>query len=148
MEFRRAFISEYKKELENLVDDFWEETTVYNQKYAKINWTVYENLEESGNFVLYIAEEDDKLCGYNCYVVMPCVNNTDILQADTAGLFLVQDKRGGRNARNFLIFSEEQLKNLGVISITAGVLPKRNYAPLLEYLGYSVAETMYIKMVN
>lgn len=148
MEFRRALISECKEELENLVDDFWEETTVYEQKYAKINWDLYEKLEDSGNFVLYIAEEGSRLCGYNCYIVSECINNTDILQADTAGIFLVNDRRGGRNALNFLAFSEEQLRLLGVKSITAGVLPKRDYSSLLLRTGYAVAETIFIKMVN
>jgi hypothetical protein len=148
MEFRVAKIDEIRDQITSLLHDHYKEVIEYKDTLVNPNWEVYKILENSGALVIFVAEKDSKVVGYNCYIIQPLPQNVDQIIAQTEAFYLSPGCRGGRNSYRFLQFSENRLKELGADIIVAGVIPKRDYSSLLLHLGYTIAETLYSKRLT
>jgi len=111
------------------------------------DWERYKLIEEQGNLRVYTARDsDDLLIGYCAFFVNYNLHYKSSLQAVQDVLYTEKERRGF--GKKFIAWCDEQLTDEGVQKIYHHTKAKHNFGPMLETLGYELADLLYAKRAD
>jgi GNAT superfamily N-acetyltransferase len=130
-------VLETKKELEVLLDKHYEELTL-NKDVVKLKpiWSLYKELEDKNQFVLFTARDNNELIGYSAFFLKSHIHYEDLIVASNDVLFLKSEYRLGTTGIKLLKYSEQKVKELGANKITWHVKASNDFRPILHRMGY------------
>jgi GNAT superfamily N-acetyltransferase len=112
------------------------------------DWERYYALQAAGSIRVYTARREGEIIGYAVFIVNRNLHYSTSLQAVQDILFIREDLRRGTLGTRLIKFSEEQLKAEGVQVVVHHIKSKHNWSPLIERLGYSLVDLIYLKRIN
>lgn len=124
----------------------YDEVAPYDDIPLNVNWKKYLRLEECGILKLYIARKDNSVIGYAVFFVMSNIDYQKSLQASLSNIF-IHPKHRGRGA-SFILWCDDQLRELGVQVVYHHVKNKNDYGILLKRLGYERMNIEYSKRLD
>ena len=137
-----------KEELQPLLEKHWQEIAHDLTIPLQPRWDVYFALQAAGALNCFIARDDGKLIGYAVFFINFNLHYGSSLQAQQDIVFIEPALRRGTLGTRLLKYAEAQLKAAGVQVVLHHVKAKHNWGPMLERLGYSLADLIYVKRVN
>lgn len=110
-----------------------------------IDWGHYAGLERNRALRIFTARVDEKLVGYNVFVLTfhPRYKTTLFAQNDVIFVHPEHRGRGGE----FVDFSDEQLKSDGVVKATYHVKVKHDWSPMIRQKGYAPQDIVLTKVL-
>lgn len=112
------------------------------------DWERYYALQDAGSIRVYTARRDGEIIGYAVFIVNRNLHYSTSVQAVQDILFIREDLRRGTLGTRLIKFSEEQLKQEGVQVVVHHIKAKHDWSPLIERLGYSLVDLIYLKRIN
>lgn len=149
--FTEESVKDGGAELEALTRAHYDEIAIHKDIELKPRWDVYYKAEEMGKTRYYtVRDETDKLLGYALFFVDKHIHYADCTVANQDVVFLDQSIRGKKAGALFIAWCDEQLKNVGVQLVMHHVKakPELDFSPLLEKMGYSIADKIYTKRLD
>lgn len=137
------------EEIKLIVHEHWEELALdKDQIKLDPDYNRYESIDALGVIHLVTARDNGILIGYCIFFVMPALHYKNSKQAVYDIFYLRKPYRKGRNGIRFIKFAEESLKKVGVQKVYMGVKLNNDFGKVFEYLGFTPAERIYIKMIG
>ncbi len=140
--------SDVIEEIKPLLHNHWleiarhRETIPLNPNYEK-----YVELEKVGALHIATLRDDGKLKGYCISFIQPHLHYMDCLMALNDILFIDKEYRRGTNAIRLIKFTEQALKEVGVMKSHITMKIAHDFGPVLERMGYTAIEKVYEKML-
>lgn len=144
MQFQRERIVDAWSEMTPLIRANHAETGVLDEREFAPDFDRYQHLEASGIARLFTIRDGMKLVGYAVFLVVPHLHYPDLQWALQDVLFVLPEHRGPRAIR-FIRWTDEELKADGAHIVYRHVSKGRDYSRTLERLGYTAAETSFIR---
>jgi hypothetical protein len=94
------------------------------------------------------ARDEGQLIGYVATIVAPHLHYKDHLMANNDVLFMHPDHRHGRTFTTMLKFTEDYLRDLGVVNFYVHMKVSHDFSSLLERLGYTEIERNFEKQLR
>lgn len=147
--FQRESLSAVREEIVPLLERHWEEIAV-NKDKIKLNpdWEMYAKLEDAGVLGIYTARRDGKLIGYFVVVAERNIHYKDHIFAVNDIIYLAPEYRKGMVGFRLIKYAEQDLKSLGVSTLTINTKVHKPFDPLLERMGFSLKERVYSKYLG
>lgn len=148
MFFQRERVHDVIPEMPKLLQSHWAEVARDHDIPLEPDYEIYRLMEDKGSLRMYTAREIEggKLIGYNCFFVQPHLHYKSSIQASQDIIFIDKERRGF--GRRFINWCDEQLADEGVQKVMHHVKAKHNFGPLLESLGYELADLIYAKRLD
>lgn len=143
--FARESMADVVPAIQPLLLEHWAEVAHYPDIPLAPNWPQYELMEGAGLLRIYTARACFALIGYCIYIVAPGLHYRHVTYANQDILFLESRYRRGRMARDFIRFTEGDLKAEGVKVVLHHVKVVSGLGPMLERDGYGPIDTIYGK---
>lgn len=139
------FADIWEGEFKQLAFDHWDETMrpVTNDEFNP-DTKRYINFNEIGFYRLYTARKDGVLVG-DIGIYITDSMHTQKKTATEDSWYMKPEVRNGRNSLRFLEFVENELKKMGVTSISTTTPPLAKSARLMEFCGYKNLTNGYHK---
>ena len=137
-----------KEEVEPLLEKHWREIAHDLTIPLEPRWDVYFALQQTGALSFFTARVGGKLVGYAVFFLNFNLHYGSSFQAQQDIVFIEPDFRRGTLGTRLIKYAEEQLKASGVQVVLHHVKQKHNWGPLLERLGYSLVDLIYLKRIN
>jgi GNAT superfamily N-acetyltransferase len=112
------------------------------------DWERYYALQDAGSIRVYTARRNGEIIGYAWFIVNRNLHYSTSVQAIQDVIFIRKDLRRGTLGTRLIKFSEEQLKQEGVQVVVHHIKAKHDWSPLIERLGYSLVDLIYLKRIN
>jgi hypothetical protein len=134
------------REAEGLFKDHQKEAGKFSEDPINIQWEMLSLAEDAGALKSYkiIAFPSMEIVGYNVYSVQRSPFHAQILAATNVAIYIKPGHRR-ENAREFLEFCENQLRELGVEVVYQPVKVWKDWSARLIKMGYSSMEKIYSK---
>lgn len=142
---------QWRDEAPPLFRAHWEEIALYREEvpldpdYEKLL-----ELERIGVLHAFTVrrKDDDALCGYSGYLVLPHIHYKSTIVAMNDVIYLDPKYRRGTTAARLVRFCESYLSStIGARRFTYHVKIAHDFGPLLERMGYAREETIFGKLV-
>jgi len=133
-------------ELKSLSKLHYKEACPYDDIPLNVNWGRLILLEVNKALKFYAMRKDGDLIGYALFIVADSIEYQGSLQASLNNIFIHPGNRG-RGAK-FILWCDEQLKDLGVQVVYHHVKSKNDYGLLLKRLGYDIMNIEYSKRLD
>lgn len=146
MTFGRERIADAWDEALPLLRENVEETGALPPEEFNPNRELLERFDGEGLLHTYVARVDGRIAGYAVMSVSPHLHFSATVWAIQEVLYVHPDHRG-RLAWRFIDWQDFELAKLGTNVILRQVTTRKNYAPLLERLGYVKEATEYVRRV-
>jgi len=127
-----------------MAEKHWEETEAYQSFPLNPDKERYINYNDIGYHRMYMAEKDGKYVGYLGVYVTESMH-TQVKIATEDNWYLLPEARGGRTAKRFYEFVENDLQQLGVREVLMHSKNANNSVRLMKFLGYEAVGTLCIK---
>lgn len=138
-----------KSEIDYLIKKNWEDLATDKDKIKlNPNWGFYETLNSAGYLGIYTARSDGKLVGYFIAVATEHPHFRDHIFASNDVLYLDPDYRKGLAGYRLIKFVEDDLRAKGVSALTITTKVHKPFDPVLERLGFNLAERVYSKYLG
>lgn len=141
--FQRERAQDCFEEALPLLQAHWKET-VSPELTLDPDWDAYRVCEDAGTLYAYGLREDGRLHGYAVYFLQPSLHSKQTHLASQDLLYIAPAYRGPL-AVEFLEWVHAQLKVAGADTVTAHVSVRKDYGPLLRYLGYEQLSTFWMR---
>lgn len=135
-------------EIQPLLEAHWKEIAHDLTIPLEPRWDIYHAMQATGTLKTFTARAEGKLVGYAVFFLNHNMHYASSLQALQDILFITPSLRRGSLGTRLIKFAEEQLKAIGVQVVLHHVKAKHNFGPLLERVGYSLVDLIYVKRVN
>jgi GNAT superfamily N-acetyltransferase len=132
-------------EIKPMLWEHWAEIAHYPDIPLEPNWPWYEGAEAAGQLRIYTARACFALIGYCIYVVGPGLHYKSSTYANQDILFFTPGHRRGRIGRDFIRFTENQLRAEGVHVVLQHVKFAHDFGPMLKRDGYEPIDTIWGK---
>jgi hypothetical protein len=134
-------------ELMPLLKDHWVEVARDADIPLDPDWPVYQKMEEAGAFKIFTARNElGQLIGYNAFFVHHNLHYKSSKQAVQDVIFI--DKKSRGFGRSFIDWCDAELRDIGVQKVYHHVKAKHNFGPMLETLGYELADLIYARRLD
>lgn len=94
---------------------------------------------------IYTARSESKLVGYQVFTITTHPHFKDRIQAVMDLLYLSPEARLGWMGYKFLTFVDEELRKEGVHLMFRAIAAKNDFGPLLERMGYRLADLSFMR---
>lgn len=135
-----------KKDAKALFEKHYNEISHFKNIPLSIHEDAYLALDKSDGFKVFTARKNGTLIGYNVYFIHNSLHYKESIQAVQDAVFIDPDHRGF--GKDFLLYCENELKNIGVHVIYNHIKASYNIGPMLEKLGYELVDLVYGKQIN
>ncbi len=150
MKFSLELFQNIWPELQPLLMDHYQEVA-WRQDKIKLepDEQKYQTIQDQDILKIFsIRDDQNKLIGYSVYFVIPSIHYSSTLFATNDVVFLAKEHRTTGLGREFLLFCEEELKNIGVQVISLHIKEKLNWSRLAANLHYEFVESTWLKWVG
>lgn len=127
--------------------DNWGQEYIDKGEPPNLRLDRYEQFERIGYYLQFVARDGEKLAGYLGAYLTPSMHSQQLVAAEDV-LYMKSEYRNGINAKRFVEYIEQELKNKGAISITCTVKPSSPASRLLDHCGYDVTMHQYQKRLT
>lgn len=142
--FQKETYSEAVEDIKSLIGEHYEEVSQHKDFPLQPSFDIYEKLDSIGMLSIFTARDEGKvIVGYAVFIVAKEHKYKDMLKATQDVLFIRKDIRG--RGLDFLIYTQNELKEMGVKIVTQSVTPDNDFSKVLLWLGYKHTETIYTK---
>lgn len=141
-------LSQVKDEIEPLLKLDYEEMFKYKDTIPlDVDWNGYESLEKVEMLRIYTAREQDSqtLVGYFVVVQSPSLHHREDIFVVNDVIYVEPEARNKGVGASLIQFVEDDLKSLGVSLFTIHVNSDTKVGKLLDKLGYTEQETVFMK---
>ena len=147
-EIRLCTYDEFVVIADPLFEEHYEEIA-RNKQIMKLkpNYKLYEALNSTGWFFIYVAMQGDVCIGYSMNIMMHHLHYADLRIAQNDILFVKKELRGGRLGLRLLKATEDYAKSEGCKLMLWHAKENTALAKLLPKLKYGVQEIMYSKEI-
>ena len=125
-----------------------DEICLYEDFVFNPDWDLYKYLESNNTLRIFTARENGVLIGYAGYSVEHNLHYSDVLHASQDVLYLKPDRRGAMVGVKLIKYADEQLAQMGVKLVSHHVKVNNDFGPLLERMGYNLAEKIYERRLD
>jgi len=149
IKYQQEFLDSVVEDAKGLLESHWDEIAL-NKDKIKINpdWDTYYALQEQGKLDIFTARDEGVLVGYFVVFVYPHIHYKDHLFAKNDLLYLAPSHRKGFTGVKLIKFAEKMLKEDGVSVLVVNTKNHKPFHKLMEFLGFSSAETSYSKYIG
>lgn len=148
MEIKRERLDRCLHEVAPLLLDYWKRTNAQEgQPPLNVNWVGFQSLEDAGKLILFTARIEEKLVGYDLYMLYAHIKYVPTMWAMCDTLAVNPDYRGRGIGTELVKYAEKRLKHMGVDYIVHGYRTDYNVTPLFEKLGFTNTERVYMKVL-
>lgn len=131
----------------DLLNEHYKEIAKYQDIELKPDFDVYLQAEKNGALKVYtVRAEDNSLQGYAVFFARANPHYKDSIQAVQDVVFIRKEHRGFGGA--FIQWCDEQLAEAKVQAVYHHVKAKHNWGPMLERMGYELADLVYVKRLD
>jgi len=145
MEFKvEKLTPELQQELQPLLYDHWQEIARHKDaiKLEPI-WELYYELQDRNCLVVVTFRDEDKLVGYIVTFVSRHPHYRSLVIGQNDIIYIDPAYRKGTHAYRLIKFSNEVLKEAGVMKITMHLKIKHDFGSLLQRIGFKPIECIY-----
>lgn len=147
MKFCFEKIADALEEAKPLLKEHWAEIATFKDIELNPDYDRYLMLEKTGYTKSYSARDGDgRLCGYAVYFLFNHMHYKQALYAQQDILYVLPEQR--RMGGLFIKYCDEELKKCGVVCVTQHVKASLNFGTLLERIGYTLQDLIYIRRLN
>ncbi|MCK4714577.1 MAG: GNAT family N-acetyltransferase [Candidatus Aenigmarchaeota archaeon] len=125
-----------------------DELCLYDDFEFDPDWEGYKLLFGLGQLKVITAREDGKLIGYAAYAIHQNCHYRGRKHAIQDVLYIAPEYRGNMMGVRLIKYSDDILKHEGVHLVSHHVKVKNDFGPLLERIGYQLAEKIYERRLN
>jgi hypothetical protein len=134
-------------ELKKLIPAHYEEVSRDHDIPLNPDWDKYMQLQDNGCVRVFTARDEfGELIGYNVFFVHKNLHYQSSVQASQDVIYIDKEKRGF--GRRFIDWCDVQLGAEGVQKVYHHVKAKHNFGPMLEKLGYELADLVYARRLD
>lgn len=121
-----------------LVNEAWEEIRhgPFAGEQPDPDYDKYQQMENIGALSISTVRVDGKIVGYGVLLILPTMHNKGKIKAFVNSMYLQPAHRKGLVGYKFLRFIEKQASTRVGKNIEWGVTVMRDFAPILERMGY------------
>lgn len=146
VQFNEESYALIKNDARVLFQKHYDEVVKHKDIPLQVHDEAYLALDKYDTFKVYTARKNGILVGYNTYFISDNLHYKNCKQAVQDAIYIDKDHRGF--GREFLKYSEDQLKKLGVI-IVYGFLKHESPSSSLYYdLNYELSELVFTKRLD
>ncbi len=139
-------------ELEPLLERHWREIAIYHDIPLNPQRDLYQALDAAGMLRIYTlrgyGDFAGELIGYAAYTVARNPQYQELLQAESAALYVHIAFRTGDTAKHLLRFAHDALRADGVQAVGQSVTTANDFGPVLLRLGYHCISYGYSKRLD
>lgn len=147
LSFMEESLSDVQEEVSDLLHAHWKEVAHYQDIPLDVDWDAYHAADAIGTLRIYtVRTHDGLLVGYSVYFVRANPHYKGSIQAVQDVLFIHPDRRG-RGVR-FIMWCDEQLRDLGVQAVYHHVKKDHNFGPMLNRIGYELVDLIYARRLD
>lgn len=139
-------IADIKEELKPLLVLHFAEVENHLDIPLDVDFETYERLNDLQSLICFTARKNNKLIGYNSFFISKSMHSKNSLQAFQDAVYIHKDYRGF--GRSFFKYSDGVLKNNNVQVCYHSVKAHKNYGKMLEEIGYSIEDYIYMKRLD
>lgn len=143
MNYNIETIDQVVNEIKPLIEEHYLEIAKYQDIPLDPDWDLYKKLEEAGMLKIFTCRLDGELIGYAVYFVKGHIHYKSCLMAQQDILFIRKKYRG--KGMIFIMWCDEQLKNMGIQLVMQHVKAEHNFGPMLERIGYELMDLLYTR---
>ena len=125
----------------------YEELSVTKTFPMDPDWDAYARSNDEGKIIIVTCRKDGELVGYIVYFLVYNLHYQTMKTALEDVYYLAKAERKGRVGIKLFKFAEQVLKDIGVDRVIYGTKIHLDNSKLFEYLGYTVFEKLYSKMI-
>ena len=142
--YKKLTVNEFFPAVKDLIDRQYEELVV-DKSVLKldINTEIYQELEKLGMIELHVIKDDDKIVGFQCWMISKHLFYKSSLFATAQSLYIAPEYRKGLFAFKFLKWTIDEIKKHKPQLITLPVTATKDHGVLLERLGAVYFEKHY-----
>lgn len=144
LEFSLEPLKDCWDEVIDMAEAHWKETEQYQTFPLNPDKDLYIHYNDIGYHRQYMARKDGKAVGYLGIYVRKSMH-TQVMIATEDNLYLRPEARGGRNAKRFVEFVENDLKSIGVREVLMHSKFANSSERLMKFLGYQSVGTLCVK---
>ena len=122
------------------------ESCPYDDIPLRVDWNKFLRLEKLDILKMFVMRKNTELVGYAFFTVIESLEYSTSLQASLSNIYIHQDHRGNGGA--FILWCDEQLRDMKVQVVYHHVKAKNDYGVLLKRLGYDIMNIEYAKRLD
>ncbi len=146
--YKEELMEDILEEVKPLLEKHWEELANHkDSRPLNPDFEGYINLNKAGAVRIFTARVDDKLVGYICYAISHNLHYKDWKYAVCDVYFVDPNYRKSSIGVEMFVEAEKWLKEMGIQSTTAHVKVTHPHDELFQYLGYTLVERHYEKVL-
>ena len=135
------------EEIKPHLQEHYEELSVTKTFPLDPDWDAYKKTEEENRVFVVTCRKDGELVGYIIYFIVYNIHYRTMIMAVEDIYYLAKAERKGRVGIKLFKFAEQALKAIGVNRVVYGTKIHLDNSKLFEYLGYTIFEKLYSKMI-
>ena len=136
-------------ELQPLWDAHWQEVALNRDEIKlAVDFEAYADQERMGTLQVMVARADGFVIGYHLSFIHPHLHYRDSLSAYTDVFYVDPSYRKGSVGINLFREVEKAWKARGVQKAFTGTKKSLDLSRLFEHLGWTAAETLFVKMIQ
>jgi len=136
-------------ELQPLWDAHWKEVALNRDEIKlAVDFEAYADQERMGTLQVMVARADGFVIGYHLSFIHPHLHYRDSLSAYTDVFYVDPSYRKGSVGINLFREVEKAWKARGVQKAFTGTKKSLDLSRLFEHLGWTAAETLFVKMIQ
>ena len=148
VKFAVESVGAVRGEIEPLLQAHYEEIAANRDVISlDVDWGKYEAMERDSALRVFTARDEGILCGYSVFFLFWHMHYKSTLFAQNDVLFLSKEARKGRAGSRLIEFSEERLKEDGVVKLTWHIKADNDWSPILKRKKYLKAEIIMSKVL-
>ena len=149
----RETVDQVVGEIGPLLVEHWREIAQYPDIPLHVGFDEYRCAEAQGRLFIFTVRRDfptqaGVLIGYAVYQVDRPLHYRTSLQARQDVLFVLKEHRRGRLGYRLIEFADEALRREGVQVVYQHMKVAHDFGPLLQRLGYELAEHIYSRRLR
>ena len=135
-------------DISRLFQDHYSEISLLKDYDLRPDYSKYFAIHQQDNLKVILCKDEQKIIGYIIFFIGKHLHYIDCLLASEDIYYLKPEYRKGRIGIKMFKFAEQYLKSIGVNMIRYGTKVHFDNSSLFEYLGYSLTEKVYTKMLK
>jgi GNAT superfamily N-acetyltransferase len=135
-------------EISRLFQDHYSEISLLKEYDLRPDYAKYFSIHQQENLKVILCKDEEKIIGYIVFFIGKHLHYIDCLLASEDIYYLKPEYRKGRTGIKMFKYAEQYLKSIDVKMIRYGTKVHSDNSALFEYLGYSLTEKVYTKMLK
>lgn len=125
----------------------WKEIAHFQDIPLEPDVELYIKMNESGGLHIFTArDEAGLLVGYAAYFIRSNPHYKSSIQAVQDVIYIDRSRRGF--GAKFIIWCDNQLREMGAQAVYQHVKEAHNFGPMLERLGYKLVDLIYTRRLD